>query len=79
MPSTKYGVIIERWELGFDVQDWSRRALGMLREMVCRWYYLAMRKMVRESNPFCSVVSSAMGRLYRRAFKKMTLSLRLSE
>ena len=41
-------------------------------------YCMSRRDTVRESNAFCSRVSSAMRRLYLRAFKKTMLSLYLS-
>ena len=42
----------------------------MLRLMVSKGYFLARRDTVRESSSFCSVVSSAMRRLYLRACEK---------
>ena len=40
---------------------------------------MSRRDTVRKSNSFCRRVSSAMRRLYLRAFKKTILSLHLSE
>ena len=42
-------------------------------------YFLAGRHIVRESSSFCSASSSAMRRLYLRAYEKTVLSLHLSE
>ena len=51
----------------------------MLRLMVSKGYFLARRDTVRESSSLCSVVSSAMWRLYLRACEKSMFSLHLSE
>ena len=42
-------------------------------------YCLARRDIVRESSSFCSMLSSAMRRLYLRACEKTMLSLHLRE
>ena len=49
----------------------------MLRVMISKGYFLARRDNVRESSSFCSMVSSAMRRLYLRACKKTMVSLHL--
>ena len=59
-------------------REW-RRALEMLRVMISKEYFLARRDTVRELSSFCSVVSSAMRRLYLRPCEKTVLSLHLSE
>ena len=51
----------------------------MLRVMTSRGYFLARRSIVRESSSFCSMLSSAMRRLYLRACEKTMLSLHLCE
>ena len=58
--------------------EW-RRALEMLRVMTSIGYFLAREDIVRESSSFCSMLSSAMERLYLRACEKTMLSLHLSE
>ena len=47
--------------------------------MNSKGYFLARRDTLRESSSFCSIVSSAMKRLYLRACEKTVLSLHLSE
>ena len=47
--------------------------------MISKGYCLARRDTVRKSSSFCSRVSSAMRRLYLRAFEKAVLFLHLSE
>ena len=51
----------------------------MLRVMISKGYFLAGRDNVSESSSFCSMVSSAMRRLYLRACEKAILSLHLSQ
>ena len=51
----------------------------MLREMTSRGYFLARRDTVRKIEFFCSMLPSAMRRLYLRACEKTMLSLHLSE
>ena len=47
--------------------------------MISKEYFLAMRDTVRESNSFCSMMSSALRRLYLRGCKKTIVFLHLSE
>ena len=47
--------------------------------MISKGYFLARRGTVGEWSSFCSMVSSAMRRLYVRACQKVMLSLHLSE
>ena len=47
--------------------------------MASREYFLARRDVVRDSSSFCSMLSSAVKRLYLRACKKTMLPLHLSE
>ena len=54
-------------------------ALEMLRVMTSIGYFLARGDIVRESSSFCSMLSSAMRRLYLRTCEKTMLSLHLSE
>ena len=51
----------------------------MLQVMTSKGYFLARRDIVRETSSFCSMLSSAMRRLYLRACEKTMLSLHLSE
>ena len=51
----------------------------MLQVMISKGYFLARRDIVRESSSFCSMVLSAMRRLYLRASDKTMLSLHLSQ
>ena len=47
--------------------------------MICKGYFLARRNNVRELSSFCSMVASAVRRLYLRGCEKTMLSLHLSE
>ena len=47
--------------------------------MISKWYFLARRDTVMELGSFCSMVSSAVRRLYIRTCEKTMLSLHLSE
>ena len=47
--------------------------------MICKEYFLARRDIVWESSSFCSIMSSAMRRMYLQDCKKTILSLYLSE
>ena len=49
----------------------------MLRVMTSKKYFLAMRDIVRQSSSFCSMLSSAMRRLYYRAWEKNNASFAL--
>ena len=46
----------------------------MLRVMTSKKYFLEMRDIVRQSSSFCSMLSSAMRRLYYRAWEKNNAS-----
>ena len=46
--------------------------------MTSRGYFLTRRDIVREPSSFCSMLSSAMRRLYLKACEKTILSLHLS-
>ena len=59
-------------------REW-RRALEMLQVMISKGYVLARTGTLGEWSSFCSMVSSAMRRLYLRACEKVMLSLHLSE
>ena len=47
--------------------------------MICKEYFLARRDIVWESSSFCSIMSSAIRRMYLQDCKKTILSLYLSE
>ena len=84
LPSIECGITTGRTVLELDApgiwwrrvsQEW-RKALEMLRVMISKGYFLEKRDTVRESSSFCSMVSSAMRRLYLRACEKTILCLR---
>ena len=52
------------------LQEW-RRALEMMRLMTSKGYFLARRDIVRESSSVCSMLSSAMRKLYLRENKSL--------
>ena len=85
--SNEYRVTVGRTVLKLDAlgvllrrvsREW-RRALEMLQVMISKGYVLARRGTLGEWSSFCSMVSSAMRRLYLRACEKVMLSLHLSE